>query len=241
LSKHGWVRSAKGHEVDPESLQYKSGDGFKFAAKGRSNQPTIFLDSTGRSYSVQTHTLPSARGQGEPLTGRLAPPSGASFEGVLLGDDKQAILMASDAGYGFVTELGNLQSKNKAGKAALSLPKGSRVLPPVEIQDKETDLLVAVTNEGRMLCFPVAELPVLAKGKGNKIIGIPTGRVADRLEFVVSMAVVPAGQSLTVYAGRRHLTLKASDLEHYQGERGRRGNKLPRGFQNVDRVSVTED
>lgn len=240
LSKHGWVRSAKGHEVDPESLQYKSGDGFKFAARGRSNQPVIFLDSTGRSYSVQTHTLPSARGQGEPLTGRLAPPSGASFEGVLIGDDKQAILMASDAGYGFVTELGNLQSKNKAGKAALSLPKGSRVLPPVEIQDKENDLLVAVTNEGRMLCFPVAELPVLAKGKGNKIIGIPTGRVADRLEFVVSMAVVPAGQSLTVYAGRRHLTLKASDLEHYQGERGRRGNKLPRGFQNVDRVSVTE-
>ena len=241
LSKHGWVRAAKGHEVDPEALQYKSGDGFKFAAKGRSNQPVIFLDSTGRSYSVQTHTLPSARGQGEPLTGRLAPPSGASFEGVLLGDDKQAILMASDAGYGFVTELGNLQSKNKAGKAALSLPKGSRVLPPVEIQDKENDLLVAVTNEGRMLCFPVAELPVLAKGKGNKIIGIPSGRVADRLEFVVSMAVVPSGQSLTVYAGRRHLTLKASDLEHYQGERGRRGNKLPRGFQNVDRVSVTED
>lgn len=241
LSKHGWVRAAKGHEVDPEALQYKSGDGFKFAAKGRSNQPVIFLDSTGRSYSVQTHTLPSARGQGEPLTGRLAPPSGASFEGVLLGDDKQAILMASDAGYGFVTELGNLQSKNKAGKAALSLPKGSRVLPPVEIQDKENDLLVAVTNEGRMLCFPVAELPVLAKGKGNKIIGIPSGRVADRLEFVVSMAVVPSGQSLTVYAGRRHLTLKTSDLEHYQGERGRRGNKLPRGFQNVDRVSVTED
>lgn len=241
LSKHGWVRAAKGHDVDPEALQYKSGDGFKFAAKGRSNQPAIFLDSTGRSYSVQTHTLPSARGQGEPLTGRLAPPSGASFEGVLLGDDKQAILMASDAGYGFVTEMGNLQSKNKAGKAALSLPKGSRVLPPVEIQDKENDLLVAVTNEGRMLCFPVAELPVLAKGKGNKIIGIPSGRVADRLEFVVSMAVVPSGQSLTVYAGRRHLTLKASDLEHYQGERGRRGNKLPRGFQNVDRVSVTED
>lgn len=241
LSKHGWVRAAKGHDVDPEALQYKSGDGFKFAAKGRSNQPAIFLDSTGRSYSVQAHTLPSARGQGEPLTGRLAPPSGASFEGVLLGDDKQAILMASDAGYGFVTELGNLQSKNKAGKAALSLPKGSRVLPPVEIQDKENDLLVAVTNEGRMLCFPVAELPVLAKGKGNKIIGIPSGRVADRLEFVVSMAVVPTGQSLTVYAGRRHLTLKGSDLEHYQGERGRRGNKLPRGFQNVDRVSVTED
>lgn len=241
LSKHGWVRAAKGHDVDPEALQYKSGDGYKFSAKGRSNQPAIFLDSTGRSYSVQTHTLPSARGQGEPLTGRLAPPSGASFEGVLLGDDKQAVLMASDAGYGFVTELGNLQSKNKAGKAALSLPKGAHVLPPVEIQDKEQDLLVAVTNEGRMLCFPVSELPVLAKGKGNKIIGIPTGRVADRLEFVVSMAVVPAGQSLTVYAGKRHLTLKPSDLEHYQGERGRRGNKLPRGFQNVDSVSVTED
>ncbi len=238
LSKHGWVRSAKGHEVDPEALQYKSGDGFKAAAKGKSNQSAVFIDSTGRAYSLQTHTLPSARGQGEPLTGRLAPPSGASFEGVLLADDKQPVLMASDAGYGFIASVGDLQGKNKAGKSVLSLPKGARVLPPVLVSNPETDLLVAVTNEGRMLCFPVAELPVLARGKGNKIIGIPSGRVADRLEFVVSMTVLPADGSITVYAGRRHHNLKASDLEHYRGERGRRGNKLPRGFQNVDRVEA---
>jgi topoisomerase IV subunit A len=238
LSKHGWVRSAKGHEVDPEALQYKSGDGFKAAAKGKSNQSAVFIDSTGRAYSLQTHTLPSARGQGEPLTGRLAPPSGASFEGVLLADDKQPVLMASDAGYGFIASVGDLQGKNKAGKSVLSLPKGSRVLPPVLVQNPDSDLLVAVTNEGRMLCFPVAELPVLARGKGNKIIGIPSGRVADRLEFVVSMTVLPADGSITVYAGRRHHNLKASDLEHYRGERGRRGNKLPRGFQNVDRVEA---
>ncbi|MEX2335224.1 MAG: DNA gyrase C-terminal beta-propeller domain-containing protein, partial [Pseudohongiella sp.] len=240
VSKSGWVRSAKGHEVDPESLQYKSGDGFKFAAKGKSNQSAVFLDSTGRAYSLPTHTLPSARGQGEPLTGRLAPPSGASFEGVLLADDKQPILMASDAGYGFVATVGDLQGKNKAGKSVLTLPKGARVLPPGLIQNPESDLLVAVSNEGRMLCFPVAELPVLARGKGNKIIGIPSGRVADRLEFVVSMTVLPADGAVTVYAGRRHLTLKAGDLAHYHGERGRRGNKLPRGFQNVDRVELAE-
>ncbi|ALO45077.1 DNA topoisomerase IV subunit A [Pseudohongiella spirulinae] len=238
LSKHGWVRSAKGHDVDPEALQYKSGDGFKVAARGKSNQQAVFIDSTGRAYSLQTHTLPSARGQGEPLTGRLAPPSGASFEGVLLADDKQPVLMASDAGYGFIACVGDLQGKNKAGKSVLSLPKGARVMPPVLVQQPDTDLLVAVTNEGRMLCFPVAELPVLARGKGNKIIGIPSGRVADRLEFVVSMTVLPADGSVTVYAGRRHLTLKPSDLEHYRGERGRRGNKLPRGFQNVDRVEA---
>lgn len=239
LSKHGWIRAAKGHEVDPEGLQYKSGDGFKLAARGKSNQAAVFLDSTGRTYSLATHTLPSARGQGEPLTGRLAPPSGASFEGLLLAEDKQPVLMASDAGYGFVTTVGDLQSKNKAGKGVLTLPKGARVMPPLPIVNPETDLLVAVSNEGRMLCFPVADLPVLPKGKGNKIMGIPSGRVMDRLEFVVSMAVVPADGTLTVYAGRRHLTLKAADLEHYHGERGRRGNKLPRGFQNVDRIEAS--
>ena len=240
LSKAGWVRAAKGHDVDPESLQYKSGDEFKLAARGKSNQNAVFLDSTGRTYSLPAHTLPSARGQGEPLTGRLTPPSGASFEGLILADDKQQLLMASDAGYGFVTNVGELQAKNKAGKAVLSLPKGARVMTPVMVSNPETDLLVAVTNEGRMLCFPVAELPVLSRGKGNKIIGIPSGRVADRLEFVVSMAVIPQQGALTVYSGKRHVTLKATDLEHYSGERGRRGNKLPRGFQNVDRIEPAD-
>ncbi|MBU2097637.1 MAG: DNA topoisomerase IV subunit A, partial [Gammaproteobacteria bacterium] len=239
-SKAGWVRSAKGHDVDPTSLQYKSGDEFKLAVKGKSNQNAVFLDSTGRTYSLAAHTLPSARGQGEPLTGRLTPPSGATFEAVIMADDKQPLLMASDAGYGFITTVGELQAKNKAGKAVLSLPKGARVMPPIMIQSPENALLVAVSNEGRMLCFPVSELPTLARGKGNKIIGIPSGRVSDRLEFVVSMAVIPQDGALTVYSGKRHVTLKASDLAHYAGERGRRGNKLPRGFQNVDRIEQAE-
>jgi topoisomerase-4 subunit A len=157
-----------------------------------------------------------------------------------MADDKQTLLMASDAGYGFVTSVADLQAKNKAGKAVLSLPKGAKVMQPILVQSPETDVLVAVTNEGRMLCFPVAELPVLPRGKGNKIVGIPSGRVMDRIEFVVSMAVIPAGASLTVYAGKRHVTLKASDLAHYTGERGRRGNKLPRGFQNVDKIELAE-
>lgn len=239
LSERGWARAAKGHEVDPTSLQYKSGDGFKFSAKGRSNQNAIFIDSTGRAYSLAAHTLPSARGQGEPLTGRLTPESGASFEGILMGDEFQRILLASDAGYGFVTKIADLQSKNKSGKSVLKLPVASKVLSPIVVNDYEQDLVVAITNEGRMLSFALSELPELSRGKGNKIISIPTARASERVEFVVALCVLGEKDSLTIHAGRRHLSMKISDLEHYRGERGRRGNKLPRGFQNVDRVEVT--
>lgn len=238
LSERGWMRSAKGHDVDPRALQYKSGDGFKIAARGKSNQLAIFLDSTGRAYSLPAHTLPSARGQGEPVSGKVNPPSGATFEGVVIGDDDRDVLLASDAGYGFVAKLGDLISKNKSGKAILRLPKGSVLLPAVMIQNYESDRIVSVTNEGRMLMFPLRQLPRLAKGKGNKIINIPSARVAERIEFVVAMTTVTAEDTLTVYAGRRHHNLKPADLQHYQGERGRRGNKLPRGFQNVDRIEV---
>ena len=238
LSDRGWMRSAKGHDVDPRALQYKSGDGFKIAARGKSNQLAIFLDSTGRAYSLPAHTLPSARGQGEPVSGKVNPPSGATFEGVVIGDDDRDVLLASDAGYGFVAKLGDLISKNKSGKAILRLPKGSVLLPAVMIQNYDSDRIVSVTNEGRMLMFPLSQLPRLAKGKGNKIINIPSARVAERIEFVVAMTTVTAEDTLTVYAGRRHHNLKPADLQHYQGERGRRGNKLPRGFQNVDRIEV---
>ena len=238
LSERGWMRSAKGHDVDPRALQYKSGDGFKIAARGKSNQLAIFLDSTGRTYSLPAHTLPSARGQGEPVSGKVNPPSGATFEGVVIGDDDRDVLLASDAGYGFVAKLGDLISKNKSGKAILRLPKGSVLLPAVMIQNYDSDRIVSVTNEGRMLMFPLSQLPRLAKGKGNKIINIPSARVAERIEFVVAMTTVTAEDTLTVYAGRRHHNLKPADLQHYQGERGRRGNKLPRGFQNVDRIEV---
>ena len=238
LSDRGWVRAAKGHEVDPTSLQYKSGDSFKIAARGKSNQLAIFMDSTGRAYSLPAHSLPSARGQGEPVSGKVSPPSGATFEGVVIGEDDRDVLLASDAGYGFVGKVGDLISKNKSGKAVLRAPKGGKVLAPRMVNDYKKDLIVAITNEGRMLMFPIAELPRLAKGKGNKIISIPTARVAERIEFVVALKVLTADDTLTVHAGKRHHNLKPTDLQHYQGERGRRGNKLPRGFQNVDRIEV---
>ncbi|RCX26164.1 DNA topoisomerase IV subunit A [Thioalbus denitrificans] len=236
LSEKGWVRAGKGHDLDPAGLSYKAGDSFLAAACGRSNQPAVFLDASGRSYSLPAHTLPSARGQGEPLTGRLSPPDGAAFVGVYMGEPKDLYLMASDAGYGFVTELGELIAKNKAGKAILNLPKGARVLPPRQVADPAQDLLAAVSNNGRLLVFPVEDLPRLARGKGNRIMSIPGARVAAREEYVVGLAVIPPGGRLTIHAGKRHLTLKPADLEHYRGERGRRGNKLPRGFQRVDRL-----
>ncbi|WP_020209843.1 DNA topoisomerase IV subunit A [Gilvimarinus chinensis] len=238
LSEKGWIRAAKGHEVDPSSLNYKAGDSFKLAVPGKSNQSVILLDSTGRSYALAAHTLPSARGQGEPVSGRLNPPNGATFEGLLMGGDSDSVLLASDAGYGFIASLSDLHSKNKAGKNALTLPKGARVLPPALVPNQDNAFVAAVSNEGRLLVFPLSELPRLARGKGNKIINISAARVQSREEFAVAIVALDAGQSLTVFSGKRHLTLKPTDLEHYQGERGRRGNKLPRGFQKVDRLSV---
>lgn len=238
LSERGWVRAAKGHDVDPQSLQYKSGDSFKLAARGKSNQLAIFMDSSGKAYSLPAHGLPSARGQGEPLSGRVTAASGATFHGVVIGEEDRDVLIASDAGYGFVAKIGDLISKNKTGKAILRLPKGSHVLPTLLVNDYENDRIVAVTNEGRMLMFPINQLPKLAKGKGNKIIGIPSARVADRIEFVVAALILGSEDGLIVHAGRRHHNLKPADLQHYSGERGRRGNKLPRGFQNVDRIEL---
>ncbi|MET0089230.1 MAG: DNA topoisomerase IV subunit A [Candidatus Thiodiazotropha sp.] len=239
LSEKGWVRAAKGHEIDPTTLSYRTGDGFLAAARLRSNQQAVFLDSSGRSYSLQAHTLPSARGQGEPLTGRLSPAAGVTFCAVVGGEAANEYLLASDAGYGFRVGLADMLAKNKSGKALLSLPKGAQVLPPVPVQESASDRVVAITNEGRMLVFPLSELPQLARGKGNKIIGIPSKRVADREEYLVVLAVVPQGASLTAHAGKRYIVLKPSDLDSYQGERGRRGAKLPRGFQRVDRVEVS--
>ncbi|KXG82839.1 MULTISPECIES: DNA topoisomerase IV subunit A [Pseudomonas] len=238
LSEKGWVRCAKGHDIDATGLSYKAGDGFKAAAAGRSNQFAVLIDSTGRSYSVAAHSLPSARGQGEPLTGRLTPPPGATFECVLLPEDEALYVVASDAGYGFVVKGEDLQAKNKAGKGLLSLPNGAKVMTPRPVADREQDWLAAVTTEGRLLVFKVADLPQLGKGKGNKIIGVPGDRVASREEFVTDLAVISEGSTLVLQAGKRTLSLKPDDLEHYKGERGRRGSKLPRGFQRVDSLMV---
>jgi topoisomerase-4 subunit A len=203
----------------------------------RSNQQAVFLDSTGRSYALQAHTLPSARGQGEPLTGRLSPPSGARFVSVLGGDPDQWYLVASDAGYGFRVQLRDLIANKKGGKSALNVPKHAGVLVPAPIES-EQDRLVAITSDGRMLTFPVDELPAMSRGKGNKIIGINSKKLATREEFVVAIACVPEGKSLKALSGKRHVSFKLADLEAYAGERGRRGNKLPRGFQKVDRIEV---
>jgi len=240
LSEGGWIRAAKGHDVDASTLSYKAGDKYKQSARGKSNQNAVFLDSTGRAYALPSHSLPSARGMGEPLSGRTKPPSGATFEGVITGDAGSFCLLASDAGYGFVTKLENLISKNKSGKAVLRVPKGAKVLSPAPVDEIKGSNVVAISNEGRMLMFDLENLPELAKGKGNKIISIPTARVAERVEFVVAVAVIKEGQLLRVHSGKRHFNLNISDLKHYRGERGRRGNKLPQGFRKVDRVEVED-
>jgi topoisomerase IV subunit A len=242
LSEKGWVRAAKGHEVDPVGLSYRSGDRFLMAVRVRSSQAVVFLDSTGRSYSLPAHSLPSARGQGEPLTGRLDPPAGARFVAVMGEAPESRVLMASDAGYGFIARMEDLYAKAKAGKAVLSLPKGAEVLIPLALTGEDGGLegarLAAVTTAGHLLLFPVSELPEMPRGKGNKIIGIPSARVAAREELVIALAVVPHGGSLVLLSGKRTLTLKPADLDAYQGERGRRGRLLPRGFQRVEGLSL---
>jgi topoisomerase-4 subunit A len=240
LSEKGWVRAAKGHEVDAVALSYKAGDGFRQAARCRSNQQALFLDSTGRVYALPAHGLPSARGQGEPLTGRLNAPDGASFVGVMAGDPDDFYLIASDAGYGFVARLGDMISRNKAGKSLLSVPAGAQVVPPARVQDPEGDRIAAITRDGHLLVTELAELPRMARGKGNKIIGIPSARLKSRAEYLVALCSVPAGASLTVHAGKKFKTMKAAELDEYLGERGKRGLKLPRGYQSVDRVEVEE-
>jgi topoisomerase-4 subunit A len=238
LSAKGWVRAAKGHEIDPIGLNYKSGDSFCHAARMRTNQPAIFMDAAGRTYSLSAHTLPSARGQGEPLTGRFAPPAGAAFVGIMGGESDQWWLVSSDAGYGFLVQSKDMVANKKAGKALLTVPKGAAALPPAPVVDKNSDRIVAITSAGHMLVITARDLPELTKGKGNKIIGVPAALAQRRDEVVAAVACVPQGGRLKVWSGKRYLVLKAADLNAYEGERGRRGNKLPRGFQKVERVEV---
>jgi len=238
LSEKGWVRAAKGHDVDPQGLSYKSGDRFRDAAYGRSNQQAVFLDSTGRSYSLANHSLPSARGQGEPLTGRLQPPPGASFDWVLSGEPEHLYVLATDAGYGFIVKLDDLHAKPRAGKVVVNLPEGARLLKPARVGSLDSDRLVAVTSQGHLLVFPVTDLPQMPRGKGNKIIQIPADKLASRDEVLVGVACLPEGRNVVLQAGKRTLTLKSSDLGGYIGERGRRGGLLPRGFQRIEGISV---
>jgi len=238
LSEKGWARCAKGHDVDVQGLSYKAGDSYQASAKGRSNQQAVFMDSSGRTFSCDAHSLPSARSQGEPLTGRFGIVAGENVEHVVMGSDEQQYLMASDAGYGFVGKFSDMISKNKAGKAYVSLPTSAKVIAPQPVGNLKTDWCMAISNEGRMLMFPLRDLPSLGKGKGNKILSITSAKAKTREEYVKVLAVVPDGANVKVLAGKRGMTLSADDLSHYQGDRGRRGNKLPRGLQRVDAVEV---
>jgi len=234
LSQRGWARAAKGHEIDPLSLNFKSGDAFQAAATGRSNQLAIFLDSTGRAYSLPAHTLPSARSLGEPLSGRLKPPDGAVFAGVMMGEADDKWLLASTAGYGFIVRTGDLQSRNKAGKAALRVPPGAGVVVPAKVAGDARELwVVAATDAGHLLSFPLAELPEMAKGKGNKIIAIPKKKLDGGEERLVAVAVIGPQQKLTISCDQRHMTLGYHEMDRYEGSRGLRGALLPRGWRKV--------
>ncbi|MDX1574423.1 MAG: DNA topoisomerase IV subunit A [Methylophaga sp.] len=240
LSASGWVRAAKGHDVDPVTLNYRTGDRYLASVKARSNQQIVFLDASGRSYSLPAHTLPSARGQGEPLSGRLQSPPEVRFVSVIAAESSQKVLLSNTAGYGFVTPFDNLLAKNKAGKALFNLPEGAELLPPQVIPDKAELQLAVAAGDGRLLVFAVGEVPELNKGKGVRLINITSARFTAGQEWLQSVTLIPQGYSLTLHAGRRHLTLKPADLAHYAGERGKRGHKLPRGLQKVSEVTVAE-
>ena len=237
LSQMGWVRVAKGHDIDAGGLNYKSGDQFLAAASGRSNQQVAFIDSGGRSYNLPAHGLPSARGHGEPLSGKLNLPTGSAIQQLVIGSNDQPLLLANDAGYGFRCQFSDLLSRNKAGKALINLPAGARVLAPMQITNAASDRLACVSSDGRLLVFAVQELPELARGKGVKLINLPKQKTGDQLSLV-AVALVPAESSLVVHAGNRHLTLKPQDLEAFCDSRAKRGSALPRGLQRVQRLEI---
>lgn len=241
LSTSGWVRAAKGHDVEPEELNYRTGDRYLASVKTRSNQQIVFLDETGRSYSLPAHTLPSARGHGEPLSGRLQSTAEARFVAMIAADDdEQLVLLANTAGYGFVTRFSNLLAKNKAGKAVFNVPEKASVLPPLLVDDIAVQQLAVAAGDGRLLVFAVSELPEMNKGKGVRLINIPQARFSSGQEWLQAVTLIPQDHSLMLHAGRRHLTLKPADLQHYAGERGKRGHKLPRGLQKVTTIEVVE-
>ena len=239
LSEMGWVRCAKGHDIDPKSLSYKAGDNYRAHACGKSNQAVVFIDSTGRSYALDPLSLPSARSQGEPLTGKLNLPAGATIEYVVTASEQQELLMASDAGYGFICKFEDLIARNKAGKALISLPENAKVMEPKTLANA-TALVVAMTSAGRMLIFPVKNLPALSKGKGNKIVTIPAANAKERSELLVKLLLISDQASLEFHSGKRKIVLKPEDLQKFRAERGRKGSTLPRGLHTNIEIVVIE-
>ena len=239
LSEMGWVRCAKGHDIDPKSLSYKAGDNYRAHACGKSNQAVVFIDSTGRSYALDPLSLPSARSQGEPLTGKLNLPAGATIEYVVMASEQQELLMASDAGYGFICKFEDLIARNKAGKALISLPENAKVMEPKTLANA-TALVVAMTSAGRMLIFPAKDLPALSKGKGNKIVTIPAANAKERSELLVRLLLISDQASLEFHSGKRKIVLKPEDLQKFRAERGRKGSTLPRGLHTNVEIVVIE-
>ena len=239
LSEMGWVRCAKGHDIDPKSLSYKAGDNYRAHACGKSNQSVVFIDSTGRSYALDPLSLPSARSQGEPLTGKLNLPAGATIEYVVMASEQQELLMASDAGYGFICKFEDLIARNKAGKALISLPENAKVMEPKTLANA-TALVVAMTSAGRMLIFPAKDLPALSKGKGNKIVTIPAANAKERSELLVRLLLISDQASLEFHSGKRKIVLKPEDLQKFRAERGRKGSTLPRGLHTNVEIVVIE-
>lgn len=239
LSQKGWVRAAKGYDLDGSTLSYKAGDEFRAQTNARTNQQVLFFDGEGKVYNLPGHALPSARGQGEPLTGKLNPADGISFEALIGGQPEENLLITSDAGYGFIAKIEELYVKNRNGKACLKLPTNAKILAPRLLREIDNQWIAVVTNIGRLLIFKASELPLLSRGKGNKLISIPSSKAQSHEEYVIDIQCLFAEDSLTVHAGKRNFTLKKADLEHYMGERGRRGNRLPRGLQNVTALTVT--
>jgi topoisomerase IV subunit A len=238
LSKGGWVRSAKGHDIEPGALSYKSGDAFQALARGRSLQPAVFIDSTGRTYTLPAHSLPSARGYGEPLSGRLDPPDGAKFAGVMIGEPEDLWLLASDAGYGFTARLKDLLSDRRAGKTVLNVPENAQVLAPVPVPSPDS-LVAVVSSEGKLLVFPVAEVPEMPRGKGNKLYDIPGRKARERTEIMTAVAVVPPKASLVLHAGEQRKMLEWRELQAYLGRRAQRGAVLRRGWpRSIERMEA---
>ncbi len=240
LSQMGWARCAKGHDIDVQNLNYKAGDNYHAHAHGKSNQAALFLDNTGRSYALEPLALPSARSQGEPLTGKLNLPAGANLVDVIMGDENQQILMASDAGYGFICTLADLNTRNKAGKRLLTLPENAQVLPPQMLSEGK-DLLVSISKGGRMLVFPVADLPVLNKGKGNKIINISAADAKEGKDVLAKLLLISENDSLVFHSGKRKITLKPQDIQKFRAERGRKGTSLPRGVRYENEIEIVTE
>lgn len=229
VSKSGWIRSAKGHDVDAANMNYRSGDAYLAHAQGKSNEKVYLMDNTGRSYRLDAHTLPSARGQGEPLTSLLKPTGGASFINVLMGQDDSKLIMASSQGYGFINTFADLDTNQKAGKNVINFDDACSLITH-QIGEQDT-LVGVVSSAGHLLVYPLTELPMMKKGKGNKLIDLKDG------DSVVAITTFAEGDSLSLDSGKRTLTLKPMDIANFMGARGKRGALLPKGFQKVSAIS----